>query len=88
MERGAKINGADVKRLTRSPHPSPKLLPHLQAQYLRRSHQNQLTMPEGPSILILKEKVQQFKGDKVIAASCNNGTLDTDMLTDQTYYRL
>ena len=41
-------------------------------------------MPEGPSILILKEKVQQFKGDKVIAASCNNGTLDTDILTDQT----
>jgi endonuclease-8 len=41
-------------------------------------------MPEGPSILILKEKVQQFKGDKVIAASCNNGTLDTDIITDQT----
>jgi endonuclease-8 len=41
-------------------------------------------MPEGPSILILKEKVQQFKGDKVIAASCNNGMLDTEILTDQT----
>lgn len=40
-------------------------------------------MPEGPSILILKEKVQQFKGDKVIHASCNNGSLDTDILTDQ-----
>jgi endonuclease-8 len=41
-------------------------------------------MPEGPSILILKEKVQQFIGEKVIAATCNNGTLDTGILTDQT----
>jgi endonuclease-8 len=41
-------------------------------------------MPEGPSILILKEKALQFKGDKVIAASCNNGMLNTEMLTDQT----
>ncbi len=41
-------------------------------------------MPEGPSIQILKEKVQQFKGDKVIYASCKNGTLDTNILTDQT----
>jgi endonuclease-8 len=41
-------------------------------------------MPEGPSIIILKEKVQQFKGQKVIAASCNNNTLDTDILIDQT----
>jgi endonuclease-8 len=42
------------------------------------------TMPEGPSILILKEKVQQFKGDKVIHASCNNNMLDPGVLTDQT----
>ncbi|WP_454801927.1 DNA-formamidopyrimidine glycosylase family protein [Mucilaginibacter phyllosphaerae] len=41
-------------------------------------------MPEGPSILILKEKVQQFKGDKVIHATCNNGAIDADILTDQT----
>jgi endonuclease-8 len=41
-------------------------------------------MPEGPSILILKEKVQQFIGEKVIAATCNNDTLDTEILTDQT----
>jgi endonuclease-8 len=41
-------------------------------------------MPEGPSIIILKEKVQQFKGQKVIAASCNNNTLDPDILIDQT----
>ena len=41
-------------------------------------------MPEGPSILILKEAVQQFKGQKVIAASCNNNTLDAGMLVGQT----
>lgn len=41
-------------------------------------------MPEGPSILILKEKVQQFIGEKIIAATCNNGTLDTEILIDQT----
>jgi endonuclease-8 len=40
-------------------------------------------MPEGPSILILKEKVQQFKGKTVVAASCNNGTLDTSILINQ-----
>lgn len=37
-------------------------------------------MPEGPTILILKEAVQRFKGKKVIAASCNNKTLDTSLL--------
>ncbi|MBB5395458.1 DNA-formamidopyrimidine glycosylase family protein [Mucilaginibacter sp. AK015] len=41
-------------------------------------------MPEGPSILILKEKLQPFTGQKVIAASCNNGTLDARILTGQT----
>jgi endonuclease-8 len=41
-------------------------------------------MPEGPSILILKEAVQQFKGQKVIAASNNNHTLDTALLKNQT----
>ncbi|WP_374949510.1 DNA-formamidopyrimidine glycosylase family protein [Mucilaginibacter sp.] len=41
-------------------------------------------MPEGPSIRILKEKVQQFKGQKVTAASCNNKTLDTSILVGQT----
>jgi endonuclease-8 len=41
-------------------------------------------MPEGPSILILKEKAQQFKGRKVIDASCNNGSLDTNILMNET----
>lgn len=41
-------------------------------------------MPEGPSILILKEAVQQFKGQKVIAATCNNKTLDAGLLVGQT----
>jgi endonuclease-8 len=41
-------------------------------------------MPEGPSILILKEKAQQFKEEKIIAASCNNGILDAEILIDQT----
>ncbi|HEY8929292.1 MAG TPA: DNA-formamidopyrimidine glycosylase family protein [Mucilaginibacter sp.] len=40
-------------------------------------------MPEGPSIVILKEAVQQFKGLTVIDASCNNRTLDTDLLIGQ-----
>jgi endonuclease-8 len=41
-------------------------------------------MPEGPSIVILKEAVQQFKGQKVIAASNNNHTLDAALLKGQT----
>ncbi|TSD67426.1 endonuclease [Inquilinus sp. KBS0705] len=41
-------------------------------------------MPEGPSILILKEKVQQFKGKKIIAATCNNNTFDAGLLINQT----
>ncbi|MFD0792962.1 DNA-formamidopyrimidine glycosylase family protein [Mucilaginibacter litoreus] len=40
-------------------------------------------MPEGPSIVILKEKVQQFKGKTVTAASCNNGSLDVSILMNQ-----
>ncbi|MBB3967903.1 DNA-formamidopyrimidine glycosylase family protein [Mucilaginibacter phyllosphaerae] len=41
-------------------------------------------MPEGPSIVILKEKVQQFTGKKVIAAGCNNGALDAGLLINKT----
>ncbi|RFZ95072.1 endonuclease [Mucilaginibacter conchicola] len=40
-------------------------------------------MPEGPSILILKEKVQQFKGKTVVEATCNNRSLDVSLLTDK-----
>ncbi|MDB5010585.1 MAG: Formamidopyrimidine-DNA glycosylase catalytic domain protein [Mucilaginibacter sp.] len=40
-------------------------------------------MPEGPSIVILKEAVQQFKGKKIIAASGNSKKLDIDILTGQ-----
>ncbi|RWY51268.1 endonuclease [Mucilaginibacter gilvus] len=41
-------------------------------------------MPEGPSILILKEAAMQFKGQKVVAASCNNGAIDAALLIHQT----
>lgn len=41
-------------------------------------------MPEGPSIVILKEAVQQFKGQQVIDASCNNKSLDPGRLIGQT----
>ena len=41
-------------------------------------------MPEGPSIIILKEAVQQFKGQTVIAASCNNNSIDAGLLAGQT----
>ncbi len=41
-------------------------------------------MPEGPIICILKEDVQQFKGQKVVTASCNNKAIDAGMLTGQT----
>ncbi|MBF4491328.1 endonuclease [Flavobacterium sp. MR2016-29] len=40
-------------------------------------------MPEGPSILILKEEVQQFAGKKIISAS-GNSSIDMQRLTDQT----
>ncbi|TWR25823.1 endonuclease [Mucilaginibacter pallidiroseus] len=41
-------------------------------------------MPEGPSILILKEKTQQFKGQKITEASCNNNAIDADLLIGKT----
>lgn len=40
-------------------------------------------MPEGPSIVILKELVQPFKGQTVEKASNNNNKLVTDILTNQ-----
>ncbi|MBZ4034945.1 endonuclease [Flavobacterium sp. 17A] len=40
-------------------------------------------MPEGPSILILKEEVKQFNGQKVISAS-GTSTIDFSRLTDKT----
>jgi len=40
-------------------------------------------MPEGPSIVILKEAVQQFTGHKVISVS-GNSKIDMERLKDQT----
>lgn len=37
-------------------------------------------MPEGPSIVILKEQVRSFKGKKILAASGNLKTFDTNIL--------
>lgn len=39
-------------------------------------------MPEGPSIVILKEQVQQFIGQK-ISASYGNTSVDTDRIVDK-----
>lgn len=41
-------------------------------------------MPEGPSIVILKDSVQQFIGKKIIQASGNTKKLDTSRLAGQT----
>ncbi|REH00770.1 DNA-formamidopyrimidine glycosylase family protein [Flavobacterium aquicola] len=40
-------------------------------------------MPEGPSIVILKEAVQQFRGQKVISVS-GNSKIDMDRISNQT----
>jgi len=40
-------------------------------------------MPEGPSILILKEEVQQFSGHQIISVS-GNSSIDIQRLKDQT----
>lgn len=40
-------------------------------------------MPEGPSIVILKEEVQKFTGKKIIAVS-GNSKIDQSRLADQT----
>ena len=40
-------------------------------------------MPEGPSIVILKEAVQQFTGKEIIEASGNSKALDTTTLAGQ-----
>jgi endonuclease-8 len=41
-------------------------------------------MPEGPSIVILKEAVAPFKKKKVIAATGNTKTIDLEWLTGKT----
>lgn len=41
-------------------------------------------MPEGPSIVILKELVQRFKGKKVLEASSNNQMIDVDLISGKT----
>lgn len=41
-------------------------------------------MPEGPSIVILKEEVQLFKGKKVLDAGGNSKVIDKDRLIGQT----
>jgi endonuclease-8 len=41
-------------------------------------------MPEGPIIVILKEATLQFKGQAVVAASCNNGAINASLLVNQT----
>lgn len=40
-------------------------------------------MPEGPSIVILKNEVQAFTGKKVLEVSGNTKTIDTDRLLHQ-----
>src|SRR6476620_914194 len=40
-------------------------------------------MPEGPSIVILKEEVQQFTGQKIISVS-GNAHIDISRLKDKT----
>lgn len=41
-------------------------------------------MPEGPSIVILKEAVQQFKGKTVLHVAGNTKTIDLNLLNHQT----
>ena len=41
-------------------------------------------MPEGPSIVILKEEVRQFTGKKVLSASGNTKKIDPERLSGQT----
>jgi endonuclease-8 len=41
-------------------------------------------MPEGPSIFILKQQLEPFTGQKVIAASSDKKVINTDMLTGET----
>jgi len=40
-------------------------------------------MPEGPSIVILKEAVQSFKGRKILSVSGNSYQIDKERLTNQ-----
>src|SRR3954464_15040842 len=41
-------------------------------------------MPEGPSIVILKEEVQPFKGKKIKSASGNTKIIDVNALKGKT----
>src|SRR6476619_7605504 len=40
-------------------------------------------MPEGPSMVILKEAVQEFKGKKVLEVEGNTKAFDKDILLNQ-----
>jgi endonuclease-8 len=40
-------------------------------------------MPEGPSIIILKEAIQPFKGKKILSATGNTTALDKETLLNQ-----
>lgn len=40
-------------------------------------------MPEGPSIVILKEEVQRFTGEKIVAVE-GNSKIDQNRLLNQT----
>ena len=39
-------------------------------------------MPEGPSMVILKEAVQEFKGKKVVEVEGNTKIIDKDLLLE------
>jgi endonuclease-8 len=52
------------------------------AQVLWACHKT-LAMPEGPSIVILKEAVQPFKGQKILEATGNTKSIDKDGLVNQ-----
>jgi len=41
-------------------------------------------MPEGPSMVILKEAVQEFKGKKVVEVEGNTKVIDKDLLLNKT----
>jgi endonuclease-8 len=43
----------------------------------------ELFMPEGPSIVILKELVQKYKGKKILSVTGNTKTIDTALLVGQ-----
>ena len=61
----------------------PQLLAKVKQEKELKCNKKQVDMPEGPSIVLLKEAVQSFTGKKIIAVIGNTKTIDKERLLNK-----